>query len=130
MAEHPNVELFRRGYAAFQSGDLDTVGSLFAPDIVWNVAGRNRYAGAHRGVQAAVNLFVQQAQETNGTLKVEVHDILANDEHAVALATISATRDGKSVNDRYTHVVHIADGKVTESWIYAEDPYAVDEFWG
>src|ERR1700730_3458024 len=107
MADHPNAELFRRGYTAFQAGDLDTVRSLFAPDIVWNVPGRNRFAGAHRGVDAVIDLFVEQFQETDGTFKVEVHDILANDEHAVALATVSAQRGGKSVSDRYTHVAHI-----------------------
>ena len=129
MAEHPNAELFRRGYKAFQAGDLDTVRSLFASDIVWNVPGTNRFAGEHRGVDDVINLFAQQFQETDGTLKVEVHDILANDEHAVALASVSAERGGKRVSDRYTHVVHIVDGKVTESWIFDENPAAVDEFW-
>jgi ketosteroid isomerase-like protein len=72
---------------------------------------------------------VQQFQETNGTLKTDVHDIVANDEHAVALATFSGQRSGKSVSDRYTHAVHIKDGKVTESWIFDENPSAIDEFW-
>jgi uncharacterized protein len=130
MAEHPNAELFRRGYAAFQSGDLDTVRSLFAPDIVWSIPGRNRFSGEHRGVDNVIGLLVQQAQETDGTLRVEVHDVLGNDEHAVALATISAERNGKSVSDRYTHVVHIQDGKVTESWIFSQDDALVDAFWG
>jgi ketosteroid isomerase-like protein len=130
MGEHPNAETFRRGYTAFQTGDLDTVRSLFAPDIVWNVPGRNRFAGAHRGVDDVINLFVQQFQETDGTFKVEVHDILANDEHAVALATASAERGGKSVSDRYTHVAHFKDGKVTEAWIFDEDPSKFDDFWG
>ena len=129
MAEHPNAELFRRGYNAFQAGDLDTVRSLFASDIVWNVPGNGRFAGTFRGVDGVINLFVQQFQETNGTFKVDVHDILGNDEHAVALASVSAQRAGKSVNDRFTHVVHIVDGKVTESWIFDENPAAVDEFW-
>jgi uncharacterized protein len=130
MAEHPNAELFRRGYNAFQTGDLDTVRSLFAPDIVWNVPGNNRFAGAHHGVDDVISLFVQQFQETGGTFKVEIHDILGNDEHAVALASVSADRGGRHVSDRYTHVVHIKDGKVTESWIFDENPAVVDEFWG
>jgi ketosteroid isomerase-like protein len=129
MAEHSNAELFRRGYNAFQAGDLETVRSLFAPDIVWNVPGNGRFAGTFRGVDDVINLFVQQFQETDGTFKVDVHDILGNDEHAVALASVSAERAGKRVNDRYTHVVHIVDGKVTESWIFDENPAAIDEFW-
>lgn len=129
MADHPNAELFRRGYTAFQAGDLDTVRSLFAPDIEWTIPGRNRFSGVHRGTDDVINLLAQQFQETNGTFRVDVHDILANDEHGVALATVSGERNGKKLSDRYTHVVHIKDGKLTESWIVDENPYATDEFW-
>jgi uncharacterized protein len=97
MADHPNAGAFRKGYAAFQTGDLDTVRALFAPDMVWNLSGKNRFSGVHRGVDNVLALLLQQLQETDGTFKVEVHDILANDEHAVALATVSGTRDGKTL---------------------------------
>jgi hypothetical protein len=30
MVDHPNVELLRKGYAAFSSGDIDTLSSLLA----------------------------------------------------------------------------------------------------
>jgi ketosteroid isomerase-like protein len=129
MAEHPNAELFRRGYEAFQTGDLDTVRSLLAPDIAWHANGSHRFAGTFRGPDEVIKLLVEQAQATDGTLKIEVHDILANDEHAVALASVSAQRGGKSASDRYTHVAHIKDGKVTESWTFNENPAAIDEFW-
>ena len=130
MADHPNAELFQRGYTAFQQGDLDTLRSLFAPDITWHFPGHNHLSGAHRGVDAVLQFFGQQMQETDGTLRVEVHDILANDQHAVALAKVSAQRGGKSISDNYTHVVHIANGKLTESWIFGENQDKIDEFWG
>ena len=129
MADHPNAQLFRRGYTGFQTGDMETLRSLFAPDIVWNVAGHSRFAGAHRGVDAVLNLFAENFRETNGNFGVEVHDILANDEHAVALATVSGERQGKRLNDRYMHAAHIRDGRLTESWIFAENQDLVDDFW-
>jgi uncharacterized protein len=130
VADHPNAELFRRGYTAFQNGDLDTVRALFAPDIVWNVPGKSHLAGSYRGVDDTIGLFLRQFDETAGNFKVEVHDILANDEHAVALAKVSARKEGKSLSDNYTHVVHIKDGRLTESWIFGEHPDEVDAFWG
>jgi uncharacterized protein len=130
VADHPNVDLFRRGYAAFQAGDLDTVRSLFAPDIVWHVGGDNHLAGDHRGVDDVIALFMRNFEETNGTFAVEVHDILANDEHGVALATVSGQKDGRSLRDNYTHVVHLAGGRLTESWIFPENAAEVDAFWG
>lgn len=130
MADHPNAELFKRGYAAFQTGDLDTVRSLFDPDIVWHIGGHNHYSGDYRGVDNVLATFIRNAQETNGTFKVELHDVLGSDAHAVALATVSAEKDGRSVKDNYTHIVHVSDGKVTESWIFQEHPDEVDKFWG
>lgn len=130
MADHPNAELFKRGYAAFQRGDLDTVRELFDSNIVWHLQGHNHFSGDHVGIDNVLALFGRNFEETNGTFKVEPHDILANDSHAVALATVSGEKDGRSLSDRYTHIAHISNGKLTESWIFNENPDKVDEFWG
>ena len=131
MAEHPNAELLRNGYAAFQTGDMDALrNQYFAPDAVWHVGGHNKFSGDHKGVDAILQLFMDNFTETDGTFKVELHDVLGNDEHAVALATVSGTKGGKQLSDNYTHVVHNKDGKLVESWIFAENPDKVDEFWG
>jgi uncharacterized protein len=129
MADHPNAALLKKGYAAFSTGDLDGVRALFAHDIVWHQPGKNRFSGAHRGVDNVLALFLAQAQESEGTFKVEVHDILANDEHGIALATVSATKGGKTLRDRYAHAAHFKDGKMTESWIFGEHQDEVDAFW-
>jgi uncharacterized protein len=129
-AEHPNATLFRKGYAAFQSGDLETVKSLFDPDISWNLSGHNHFSGEHKGSGTVIALFMKQFGETDGTFKVELHDLLANDEHAVALATVSGSREGKSFSDRNTHVAHIKDGRLSESWVFQENQDKVDDFWG
>jgi len=130
MAEHANAELFRRGYAAFQAGDLDTVRSLLASDVVWHNPGHNHLSGDYTGVDAAIGLFLKFFEESGGTFKVEVHDVLANDDHGVALVTASASKGDSSFASRAAHVVHIRDGKLTESWFFGEDEAAADAFWG
>jgi uncharacterized protein len=69
------------------------------------------------------------AQETAGTFRLDVHDVLANDEHAVALCTLSASRGTKSVETPVANVSHIRDGKVTEFWGATTDPQASIDFW-
>jgi hypothetical protein len=49
MADHPNVELLRRGYAAYNTGDMATINELFADDIEWHVPGRSELAGDYHG---------------------------------------------------------------------------------
>jgi ketosteroid isomerase-like protein len=64
-----------------------------------------------------------------GTLRLELHDVLANDEHAIALYTTRAERKGRRLEDNEVNTFHMRDGKVTEVWTQATDLYANDEFW-
>ncbi|MBA2725503.1 MAG: nuclear transport factor 2 family protein [Actinobacteria bacterium] len=126
---HPNEDLLRRGYEAFGKGDMATIAELFADDVVWHVPGNNPLSGDHEGRDSVLAFFGKSAELSGGTLKLEVHDILANDEHGVALTRGSAQRGGKSLDNNGVQVVHIRDGKVVESWLYAGDQAASDEFW-
>jgi hypothetical protein len=66
---------------------------------------------------------------TGGTFSVELHDAVANDEHAVALYTARGERAGKQqLNDDQVLTSHIRDGKASELWVQATDLYALDEF--
>ena len=64
-----------------------------------------------------------------GSFRLELHDVLANDEHVVALVTGTAERDGKALNDNGVQVFHMKGGKVAEQWFNPGDQYAADEFW-
>jgi uncharacterized protein len=124
-----NLEALRRGYEAFQTGNLDLLrNELFDPDIVWHSPGRGPLSGDYRGTDAVIGLFVKQFELTDGTFKVDVHDFLATDDHAVAIATLSGQRGGKSITSQYAHVCHFRDGKLTEAWILDFDPVKADEF--
>ena len=129
MTDHPNLELLRRGYAAYSSGDMDTINELFADDVVWHVAGRNPLAGDYNGKEQVFGFFAKLQEMSEGTSKLDVHDLLADDEHGVALVAESATRGGRSLESNATHVLHLRDGKVTEFWDARPDQYAADEFW-
>jgi ketosteroid isomerase-like protein len=124
-----HIAQVRRGYEAFQTGDLDLLrNELFDPDIVWHSPGRNILSGDYRGADAVIASFVRQFEETGGTFKVELHDVLGSDDHAVALGTASGERNGKSMSEPYAHVFHFRDGRIIEAWILDFDPYKTDEF--
>ncbi len=116
MAEHPNATLVRRLYDAFSSADMETVLSLFADDIVYHVPGRNLLSGDYRGKDQWLGLIGRVAELTGGTFRVDVHDVLGNDEHAVALTRQTAARNGKSLDTEEAHVFHFRDGKIAEMW--------------
>lgn len=128
---HPNEERARKGFEAFSAGDMDTVRETFADDIVWHVPGRSQLAGDYRGKDEVFSFFAKLMDLSGGTFRVEVHDILANDEHVVALTRSTAEREGRRHETKGAQVFHAnADGLLTESWFHPEDAYADDEFWG
>lgn len=128
MADHPNAELLRRGYAAFSAGDMDTVSSLFAEDITWHNPGNNPLSGDYVGKEAVFGFFGKLMELTGGTTRLEVHDVVANDEHGVGLVQNHSERGGRTLDTRAVHVWHMRDGKATEFWNFVEDAAAVDEF--
>jgi len=129
MTEHPNVELTRRGYEAFAKADLATMAELIADDVTWHVRGVGPLSGTYHSRDEVFGFFGRLAEETAGTFRLDVHDVLANDEHAVTLCTLSASRANKSVEFPVANVSHIRDGKVTEFWFATTDPQASIDFW-
>jgi uncharacterized protein len=65
---------------------------------------------------------------SGGTFRVELHDILANDEHAVALYTTRGEREGRTLEDKTVLVSHARNDRFVETWRQSQDQYAVDEF--
>ena len=126
---HPNEDLVRRGYVAFGTGDVATLRELFADDVVWHVGGRSPITGDYKGKNEVLGFFAQLAERAGGTFRVDVHEVLANDVHVVALVTLTAERAGKTLHDEGTQVYQVQGGKVTESWFHPSDQYASDEFW-
>lgn len=125
---HLNEDLVRRGFDAFSKGDVDTLRELFDHDAVWHAPGRSPLAGDYRGVDAILGFFARTMELTGGTFRVEFHDVLANDEHAVALYVARGEREGRTLEDKSVLVSHVRNGKFVETWAHSEDQYAEDEF--
>ena len=69
------------------------------------------------------------AELTGGTLRAEVHDVLANEDHVVVLQRTLGEREGiGTLNDFEVTVMHVRDGKVSEVWEHPGDLYAMDAF--
>lgn len=130
MTADENAALIRRGYAAFNSGDVNTLNELFDENAVWHTPGRSSLAGDHQGREATFGYFGRLGQETGGTFRAELQQVLADDEdRAVGIHHNSGDRDGKHLDVDSVLVFQLNDGRVTEGWEYFRDVYAWDEFW-
>jgi ketosteroid isomerase-like protein len=125
---HANNELLQQSFDAFSKGDMEAVAATMADDVVFHFPGRGPLAGDHRGKDQVLATLAQQAELSGGTFRVEVHDILANDEHGAVLIAASAERGEKAWADNAVLIFHIRDGKISEVWLHPGDQYAGDEF--
>jgi uncharacterized protein len=128
---HPNEELLREAFAAFQRGDMEALQSkYFAEDIRYHFSGRSPVSGDYEGVAQVLGLFGRLFELSGGTLRIELHDVIANDEHGVALFTVHAEREGRELHDNEVLIAHpTPNGKAAEIWTQSGDLYASDEFW-
>lgn len=124
---HPNEDVIRSYVTAFAVGDLDAAKSYLADSIVYHVGGSHSLAGEYRGKELVVEFFKQRSDRTGGTFKVVPHDLLANDEHGVALSSVTAERNGKHFAWDVVTVYHVANGKVTECWVVDGDQQMADD---
>ncbi|HET8582467.1 MAG TPA: nuclear transport factor 2 family protein [Jatrophihabitans sp.] len=130
MSAQDNADALRTGYEAFANGDLDTVAKLFDPNIRWHIAGRSQLAGTYTGHEEVFGFFGKLMELSGGTFGIEIHDMLASDDHVVVLARETAQRGDARLDSNEVHVWHVTDGVATEFWGCPEDGYAIDEFWG
>jgi uncharacterized protein len=126
---HPNEQIVRKLFEAFDSNDMSTIDALMADDVVWNAPGRGVNSGVRRGKHELFAAMGRLGELTGGTLRGEVHDVLASDDHAVVLQTTRGERAGRApLQDREAIVLHVREGRIVEVWEHPGDLRAMDEF--
>ena len=127
--QHPNAVLLEKLYADFAKGDLAAMLAACADTITFQVPGKSPLAGKYTKANFASEFAMKLHELSGGTLKLEVHDILANDRHAAVMASDSLTRNGKTVEYRTVHVWRFENGKPVAWYEYPRDLYQYDAIW-
>jgi len=127
---HQNEELVQKGYKAFGEGDMDTLGSLYAPDAVHSATGSSRLAGEYKGIDAILGYYGQLFELSGGTFNAELKSTRAEgDDTVVATHHSTGKRDGKTLDQDETLTFTISGGKVMRLDEEHSDPSAYDAFW-
>ena len=102
-------------------GDLEAAASYLADDVIWHEIGR---AEPRRGKAELAASMGEVDYEITGQL----HDIVGNDEHVVALIDATGTRGDHSLSYRVAEIYNVLDGKIIERWAFSDDTAAITEF--
>jgi ketosteroid isomerase-like protein len=116
MAEHPSVQLYHQLLNAFMARDAQATKDLLAEDVRWHEAGSDDVIEGRDALMARFTAIDQLADNS-----IDVHDVVANDEHVVAMVSVSLTKqDGTSVAYRAVEVAHVDDGRLRERWAFMD----------
>jgi uncharacterized protein len=121
------VDVMRRYLAAMRGGDREKAYGFYAEDVVFHIPGRSRFAGTHRGRDAAVR-YIESAVALvhRGDLEVELVDMLAGEERVALIVRERFGRDDGVVEIRRCNVYRLRDEEIVEIWIFEADQYEVD----
>jgi len=127
---HPNADVVRRGYQAFNAGDMETLMELFDPDACWHTPGESPIAGDHVGRDACFAQFGRYGGDTGGTFRADLHFVAADDDgRVVGVHHNSAERDGKRLDTGCCIVFKLVDGRIAHGREHFYDQRNWDEFW-
>ena len=126
VEKHLNAKAYRRTADAFRAGDMETLRGLLDDDVVWHVPERSPLAGEVRGRDSLFRWLQRLREATDGTFSLEEHDVVANDDHVVALSRMTAVRDGIPMTVEVVSVFHYRNGKQQERWLHPTDLEAWD----
>jgi ketosteroid isomerase-like protein len=121
MAEHPNTASLRAAHEAWARGDMQAMADLIHEDVVWHEIGNPEPV---RG-RAAV---ASRAGGSEFQITGSVHDILASDDHGVALVNAVARRGDRTLEYRTAEIYHLREGKIVERWAFSDDTAAIVAF--
>jgi uncharacterized protein len=129
MGAEEDVATVRRGYEAFNTGDMETLLGLFDENASWHIPGRSSMAGDHEGRDATFAYFGQLGAQTEGSFRATLDQLTAGDGRVVGIHHNTGERNGKQLDVECCLVFQLKDGKIVDGREHYEDLYAWDDFW-
>jgi hypothetical protein len=123
-------DIIRRGYQAFGEGDMETLGSLYTPDVVQREPGNNQTSGEYKGVDSVMGLYGMLFELSGGTFAVELKSVKTEGDKVVTVHGAKAEREGKTLDVDQSIEFSFSGDKVSVLDVSSSDQAAEDAFWG
>jgi ketosteroid isomerase-like protein len=125
----PNAQIIRKAYEDFANGNIVAVFSAFDAAITWHVPGHSPLSGDYKGHDQIGGFFQRTMELSGGAFSIDVHNVIADGDLVVVLATVNAQRNGVAASFPEVHVWRLRNGKATEFREYQGDEQREDRFW-
>lgn len=127
---HPHVLAYRRMMEAFNRNDLSTVSELVAENVEYIVPGKSPLAGHTHDINGLLQMLRRTKELSQGTLRLELESVVADERHLFVYGRIRADRPGKRLDSDHCVVFRFESGKIVAGRTVPVDLYEFDAFWG
>ena len=123
-----NVDVVKRGYDAFNSGDGETLASLIAEDVNWRGTADERIPGA--GTFKSRDFALVALGRTRGafaTFSSLPDEFIEQGETVVVLGhTEAQTKAGKDIKVPFVHIWRMSSGKVQRGQLLTDTAVLIE----
>ena len=130
-ADDTYMTLVRRGYAAFNTGDVETLRTVLSSDVVQHVPGSSKLAGGYKGIDAVLGYYGMLAELTGGTFRADLLNVFGDGMgHVTSVHQITATINGTTRVSRGGILFTFLGERATDLLELREDLAGDDAFFG
>lgn len=124
MDEHPNAKLIRD----MNDDPVRTEVDFVTDDVEWHFIGP--IAPLHSKAELEARFAAGGSGPAYERVGQTTHDVLANDDHAIALLETTVRRGEETFTYRTAEIYHLRDGKISARWAFSDDTDAINRFFG
>ncbi len=125
-----NVTIVQAYFNAVAKGDFDTVGGLFADDVIWHQPGNGVQSGTYNGKGEVFDHLGNFMKWSNGTFAIDnIEYTTDNGDLVTASIHFKAEKDGNTLSMKGVDLLRIEKEKIQEVWLFSEKIEDEDEFW-
>jgi ketosteroid isomerase-like protein len=130
MSDAQNIKILQTYVDSLSKGDMETVATLLADDVIWHQPGGGRLSGVHIGKQKLFAHLGKFMELSGNTFRVtKVGSVMANADMVAATLHFKAERLDRKLSKDGVDVMRIVGERIKEVWLFSSDQAAEDAFW-
>ncbi len=130
MGAAENKQLIQNMFAELSKGNAEAFLGNMADNVRFTIIGTTKYSGTFNGKQELISkLLAPLTSQLEGGITITPENFIADGDYVAMQARgKSTTKSGKSYNNTYCQVFHMANGKVQEVTEYLDTELVTSAF--
>lgn len=129
MSTHPHVATVDAMTQAIFAHDLDRLGQIFAPDLVFHARGLTPITGDHVGLDGFLGAMSRLFELTEGNIKLEQRFCVGSGEYASEFEHAEITVNGHTIEANNTFVYRFENDRIAEMWFLSDATPETAAYW-